>query len=648
MQLSFGPCLRFLIFFTCIVISSSSLQGQEIPEMPREWIETCVPQTDNTITVCSSGCTYSNAQLQQAIQAAIPGTTILLEQGVSYTGPYTLPEKSGEGWIVIRTAVDDALLPATNERINPSFAPALAKILAKPGLSAFQTNARAHHYYFFGIEIAAIDFSWNVVAIGNGEKNLGDLPHDITFDRVYLHGHSALGSRRGIAMNGRRIAVVNSWISDFKEVGFDSQALCAWNGTTFKIVNNYLEGAGENVMFGGAKPSITDLLCADIELRNNHFFKPLSWRVGDPSYAGTQWSIKNLFELKNAARVWVQGNIFEHNWSDAQTGFAILFTPRTEAGSCPWITVQDVTFEQNIIRHTGSGFNISGKDDSYPTIHTDRILLRNNLMEDINGTQWGGDGRALQVLGGVYHLTVDHNTFINPLGGTFVNADGPSFPNTDFVYQNNIASNAVYGLHGSGKGIGNPALNFYFPGAVFTHNVLADGKVSNGGTASNYPAGNFFPGPMANLDFSDYNGGIGGDFSLVAGSPFSGSGSDGQDIGANIDAINMAIGGVLSGINQVCDASTAIEQDEVIKAVQEIFPWPNPGTNSFFISFPNVQRASLVMVDRTGRCIDAAMISPVTDGWQVDTSSLPAGIYFIQIRTDRQVQLARWIKFLEK
>ena len=144
--------LRLCYIFICIGISLSFLQGQVLPEMPQEWIETCVPKTDKTITVCSVGCMFLNTQLQQAIQAATPGTTILLEQGVSYTGPYDLSEKNGEGWIVIRTAIDDNLLPSANERINPETSPKLAKILAKPGLSAVKIKARAHHYYFLGVE----------------------------------------------------------------------------------------------------------------------------------------------------------------------------------------------------------------------------------------------------------------------------------------------------------------------------------------------------------------------------------------------------------------------------------------------------------------------------------------------------------------
>ena len=41
---------------------------------------------------------------------------------------------------------------------------------------------------------------------------------------------------------------------------------------------------------------------SDIEIRRNYVFKPLSWKVGDPTYAGKHWTVKNLLELKNAKR----------------------------------------------------------------------------------------------------------------------------------------------------------------------------------------------------------------------------------------------------------------------------------------------------------------------------------------------------------
>ena len=69
-------------------------------------------------------------------------------------------------------------------------------------------------------------------------------------------------------MNSARTAVVDSYLSNLHEVGADSQAIAGWNGPgPFKIVNNYLEGAGENVMFGGADPRIPNLVPSDIEIR---------------------------------------------------------------------------------------------------------------------------------------------------------------------------------------------------------------------------------------------------------------------------------------------------------------------------------------------------------------------------------------------
>src|SRR5438477_7384724 len=120
-------------------------------------------------------------------------------------------------------------------------------------------------------------------------------------------------------MNSRETAVIDSYLSDFKQIGADSQAVAGWNGTgPFKIANSYLEAAGENVMFGGADPAIRDLVPADIEIRQNHLAKPLRWRAGHEGFDGVDWSVKNLFELENARRVLVEDNLLEYNWPQAQ------------------------------------------------------------------------------------------------------------------------------------------------------------------------------------------------------------------------------------------------------------------------------------------------------------------------------------------
>src|SRR5207245_7220395 len=211
------------------------------------------------------------------------------------------------------------------------------------GSNAILTNAQAHNYRFVGIEIRPATglFVTNLVAIGSGETSLANLPHDITFDRCYVHGDPIAGGRRGIAMNGASVAVVDSYVSDFKEVGADTQALWSHNSPgPLKIVNNYLEAAGENVMTGGADPSITNLVPSDIEIRRNHFFKPLAWIT-------SSWSVKNLLEFKNAQRVLVERNIFENCWAGGQTGDPVVITPRNQNGGGTWTVTKDMNIRLN-------------------------------------------------------------------------------------------------------------------------------------------------------------------------------------------------------------------------------------------------------------------------------------------------------------
>ena len=60
----------------------------------------------------------AGGNLQAAINSAQPGDTITLQAGATYTGPFTLPAKSGEAFITIRTA-GDAGLPGEGARVSP-------------------------------------------------------------------------------------------------------------------------------------------------------------------------------------------------------------------------------------------------------------------------------------------------------------------------------------------------------------------------------------------------------------------------------------------------------------------------------------------------------------------------------------------------
>jgi hypothetical protein len=458
--------------------AAAASQALDKPALPTITVDVREPSIQGRTIHVAAG-----ASLQAAINEAKPGDRITLAAGATYHGPFRLPAKSGDEWIVIAS---DRLseLPA-EERVTPSDASRMPKLVSA-AQSAIIANAAAHHYRFAGVEVAPASgvFLHNLIELGSGEDSLNAMPHHIIFDRSYVHGDPKKGGRRGIAMNGRHMAVMHSHVSGFKEVGADSQAIAGWNGPgPFKIHDNYLEGAGENVMFGGADPSVDGLVPSDIEITRNHFDKPLRWRIDHESYDGIAWTVKNLFELKNARRVLVEGNLFEHNWARAQNGFAILFTPRNQEGGAPWSVVEDVTFRGNVVRHVGAGFNILGRDDNHPSRPTQRIAIVNNLLVDV-GQDWGGNGRLFQLLDGTASITISNNTAEKTTGGIVFGGDHD--PHGGFVFENNVMPDNSAGFVGSGTGVGRPAIERYFPRAVIKGNVFVGGKPAH------YPAGNFF------------------------------------------------------------------------------------------------------------------------------------------------------------
>ena len=50
----------------------------------------------------------AGGNLQSAIDSARLGDTIVLAAGATYTGNYTLPAKTGSGWIIIRSSAADS------------------------------------------------------------------------------------------------------------------------------------------------------------------------------------------------------------------------------------------------------------------------------------------------------------------------------------------------------------------------------------------------------------------------------------------------------------------------------------------------------------------------------------------------------------
>jgi uncharacterized protein (TIGR03437 family) len=479
----------------------------------------------------------AGGDFQAALNSAQGGDVILLAAGATYQGPFVLQANPGTSYITIRTSAADSALPPAGTRIDPSYSSVLPKLVGDGDRDSpiLTTTPGSSHFQFIGVEITPTPGAalYQLVQLGTGsETSLDQLPTDFVFDRCYLHGDPAVGTRRGIAMNVPNVTVMNSYLSDFKIVNADSQALACWNGPgPLTITNNYLEGAAENILIGGQDPTIPNLVPTGITIRRNYFFKPLAWRVGDPSYQGTHWSVKNLLEFKNARQIVVDGNLFENNWADAQAGFAILFTPRNQDGTAPWSVVSDAQFTNNIVRHVASAVNVLGTDDIYTSQQLHNITIKNNLFEDVS-YGWGGTARLFQVLNGALNVTFDHNTGF-PDGAVSM-AD--ELPSPGLRFTNNLATHGSYGFSGSDYGEGNVALAYYFPNNVFQANGIINGN------ASLYPSGNFFPGGIGDVGFVNAPAGV---YGLLSSSSLHNAATDGTDVGVDTTALSAAQAGVV-------------------------------------------------------------------------------------------------------
>jgi hypothetical protein len=480
------------------------------------------PTTAATIDVPAGG------DLQDALNRAVPGQEVRLAAGAVYTGNFVLPAKTGTAVITLTT--NNAILPADGTRITPGYRPQLATLRSPDGYPALATAPAAANYRIVGIAFDAnVGGAGDVIALGSHtQTTLAEVPHHIELDRVLLTGDGAAGQKRGISVNAAHVTIANSDIRGIKAIGQDSQAIAGWNTPgPVTISNNYLEAAGENIMFGGAGVALPGVVPSDILVEGNLLTKDVAWR-------GTSWTVKNLFELKSARRVVVRGNTMEYNWSAGQPGFAVVFTPRNQGGLAPWSVVEDVEFAHNVVRHSGSGFNLLGHDDMAISGQLARIWIHDNLFEDISSANWGGGGHFAQIGGEPRDITIDHNTVLHTgnivtfYSGSYPNASGvrvTAGPTVGFVFTNNFMKHNAYGIFGNNQAWGNGSLNYYAPGAVVRRNVMA----SNSSVGYRYPADNFFPNVATFM--ACFLNPAAGDYRLVSGCLYVGAGTDGADLG---------------------------------------------------------------------------------------------------------------------
>src|SRR2546423_990537 len=190
-----------LLFALGVLLAGTSL-AQNLPALPQTTVDTSYPLSSGVTTFVAAG-----GNLQTALNNAQPGDTILLEAGATFSGSFTLPLKSGNGWIVIRTSAPDSSLPPEGTRMTPAYASVLPKVVASGSPAALQTAPGAHNYRLVGIEFTVasnLSLNFGVVTLGDGssaQNALSQVPSSLILDRVYVHGQPLVNISRGVALN---------------------------------------------------------------------------------------------------------------------------------------------------------------------------------------------------------------------------------------------------------------------------------------------------------------------------------------------------------------------------------------------------------------------------------------------------------------
>ncbi len=374
-------------------------------------------------------------------------------------------------------------------------------------------------------------FNYGLITLGQIRRDtqISHIPHHIVIDRSYVHGQVSTHVKYGTGMNGSDLAVIDSYYAELHGVGQDTQAIVGYNGPgPFKIVNNYLEAAGENIIFGGADPTIPGLIPSDIEIRQNYLFKPLSWKIYPTPEQ--HWLVKNIFETKNNQRVLFEGNILENSWVDGQIGFAIVLKSANQDGVCTWCVSQDITLRNNIIKNSDNGVSLHTDDYPIPSAGQNRILFENNLFQNVGH-------RLVQITRGVrpqndirfVHNTLFENTIVRDYGAGIIFDTAPTVQG--FVFNDNVvvpAKNLPASFIGSGIAWGVPTLNAHTPGWDVRGNIIVG--VNDG--ANTVPNNSY--SSLGNAGFVNPQA---GDYTLTGSSAFKATATDGTDPGVNMDVV---------------------------------------------------------------------------------------------------------------
>jgi len=318
---------------------------------------------------------------------------------------------------------------------------------------------------------------------------------------------------------------------------------------------------------------------SDIEVRQNYFFKPLSWNGNTVVPGGRGWPvIKNGFEMKIGARALFEANVIENVWYNAQVGFCWSIAPKNQSGgvrpshgTAPTALTNDFTYRYNYCYNAAYGIGLYQSMDmgciSCEAQGANGISIHDNVIGDnlnlgVLRARSAGDAMELYAtrdktargLSQLNNIEISHNTFVRAIRALAIFGADSAGQMHNWTIQNNIFAFGQNGVGpiGNGNGcdqrVGWGSNDFRTLLSACVTNWKVDHNVVFNWQGGNWPGGNkFFKNP-SELKLVDFGSGDSGfkpaNYAVTPGSPLHSAGSDGRDVGADIVTLESKIDGV--------------------------------------------------------------------------------------------------------
>ncbi|MDQ3130908.1 MAG: carbohydrate-binding protein [Acidobacteriota bacterium] len=571
-------------------------------------------------------------ELLAAYNQCTGGEHIVIPAGTILEGSIELPARDFSDFVTIRSS---AAMPDLAVRVSPQ----------QPGLVVFRgtyTNEipfriknKASKIRLSGIKFEPfpgtpdIYANYYLLEIGEafGQTVAEDNPSKIIVQHCVVNPPDNVQVVHAVLNDGYKVSILSSWLGNIKTYGSqDSQAVFGLDGRGAHVYNNtFFEAASESIIYGGSDNRIDGMVPTNIEFRRCFFTKRTEWRTNIRNSVGDSINEKNLFETKNARRLYVEGSIFTNHWDALRSQYdAIVLKSSADKPNSgqgvPWAVSEEMVFENNRISHVNGGFSIV-RDSPYGSVSFDalkpqHIKLVNILLDDMTIGRWGESRTWGFFTNGVDDFHIKHVSIIDSIDTTDELKETALTLTTvgslRLKVLNSIIPLNYYGIRNScAEGIGslNVATSRWFDPATgsscearagtYDSSWKIEGNVfplmRTSHTAGAYPANNYYPQNYTETGMSAYRrcdvswqtdlceSEI-DDFALNADSAYKNKATDATDPGINAELLAERLRCTTGGDTRECFTGGSVTPTPTPSPT--VTPSPTPTPNQQPAPFP--------------------------------------------------------------